>query len=176
MSEDRNKEKVDFLKWQLEYVIDQIKMADTKINFLLAIYLALLGITVSQTKKIANIFLDACVSWEWKVFTGIIYFLFLYCIVRFYCYFVKVVKPRVNPKDILKEENYRSLIFWGDIANMKFEEFNNAELERRYNDLEKQVFINSCIAESKFGYVTKAYKIFTPTLVIFMVLLILIGF
>jgi len=165
-----HKEKVRFLKWQLGYAIDQIKMADNKINFLLAIYLVLLGAAISQIEKVISIFLNTSVCSMWKVVIGIICVLFLGFIVKFFCYFINTIKPRTNPKDILGREDYKSLIFWKDVASMEFEIFKTAELEELYNDLENQVFINSSIAKAKFKSVNSAYKLFLPTLIIFLIL------
>jgi len=168
------KEKVEFFKWQLAYVIDQIKMADNKINFLLAIYLVILGVAVSQIKKIIDILLNMSVYSIWKVAIGILCVLFLYCIFKFFYCFINTIKPRTSPKESLREKDYKSFIFWRDITDMGYQNFKNATLENRWGDLEKQVFINSCIAKDKFKNVNGAYKLFHPTLIIFLTLLSLI--
>ena len=173
MNEDKiyNKEKIEFLKWQLGYVVDQIRMADNKINFLLAIYLAVLGLAISQIEKVINVFLNVCACW--KIVIGIICFLFLCCIVKFFCYFINTIKPRTESKDTLGEKDYKSLIFWKDVASMKFENFKNTKLEELYNDMKSQVFINCSIAKAKFKNVNSAYNLLLPTLIIFMILFIL---
>ena len=179
MSSDKDELKeTEFLKWQLEYVIDQIKMADNKINFLLAIYLVLLGIVASQIEKVTTIFLNNCICFTWKVIIGIICALLLGCICKFFYYFINTIKPRTISKEILEEKDYESLIFWKDIANMEYNNFKNATLKSRLGDFKKQVFINSSIAKTKFENVVSAYKVLILTLIflsIFVGIIHLIG-
>ncbi|MHA1278052.1 MAG: Pycsar system effector family protein [Candidatus Helarchaeota archaeon] len=165
-----NNEKIEFFRWQLEYVIDQIKMADNKINFLLAIYLALVGLIISRVGKVIGIFQNTNVCLILKVIIGIIGALFLCCAIKFFYHFINTIKPRTNPREILREENYKSVIFWKDIYDMGYKNFNNVSLEIRYEDLEKQIFVNSYIAKVKFGNVTIAYKFLIPTSFLFLIL------
>ena len=166
--------KTEFLKWQLGYLIDQIKMADNKIYFLLAIYLVFLGLTISQVEKMIDIFSNTSICCIWKVIIGIICLCFLYYIVKFFHHFVNTIKPRTNPQEILGEKDYKSFIFWKDIANMGYDSFRDATLETRYSDLEKQVFVNSFIAKAKFENVTNAYKFLVPTMIFLLIFFILI--
>jgi len=167
-------EKIEFLKWQFEYVIDQIKVADNKINFLLAVYLALLSIVVTQIREIADIFIDAKYCLGQKILCGIFCSFFIICIAISFALVVKTVMPRTDPKKILGEEDYKSPIFWKDVADIGHESFKKIGLEERYSDLEKQVFITSSIAKVKFDSVMKAYILLGPTLIFFLILVILV--
>ena len=164
---------IDFFKWQLEYVQDQIKVADSKINFLLAIYLVLLGVGVAQAEKVIEIFLNASACLEWKVVIGIVYMAFLFCVANFFWHFISTMKPRTEPQEILGKD-YRSYIFWKDISEMGYKNFRDASLKTLYSDLGKQVFVNSHIAKAKFENVNSAYKLFFLTLIIFLILFIFI--
>ena len=160
---------IDFLKWQFEYVQDQIKTADNKINFLLVIYLALLSVEFAQIEKIVHIISNSC--WWWEIIFGVISILFLSCIAIFFYYFINTIKPRKEPQEILGKEDYKSFIFWGHVAEINFENFKDTRIEKFYDDLKNQVFINSVIANIKFKNVSSAYKLLYPTLIIFLILL-----
>jgi len=165
-------DKLDFFKWQLGYVIDQIKLADAKINFLLVVYLALLSVVFTQIDKIIDILFNPNVWLGWKTMSVIICLCLFACIIKFFHFFINTVKPRTELEKIMDIKNYKSLIFWRDVANMEYDDFKNTPLEKRYDDLDKQIFINSFIANTKFENVKNAYKLLVPTLIF---LLILIG-
>lgn len=169
------KEKAEFLKWQLTYVIDQIKMADYKINFLLAIYLAMLGIVVSQIVRMVGIFQSPYVCLLWKIFVGAIIVVFLLCIINFFYRFINTVRPRTNPSKILGQNNYKSSIFWKDVSGMDYKNFKNITLKANYKDLMKEVFVNSYIARVKFENVTNAYKSLALTIISFITIFVLIS-
>ncbi|MDL1971242.1 MAG: DUF5706 domain-containing protein [Candidatus Desulfofervidaceae bacterium] len=168
-----NEKESEFLKWQLEYIMEQIKMSDNKANFLLVIHLALLGSTISQLPQIFRVFSNIHICC--KLVLAFVVFFFLYGMARFFITFVYTVKPRINPREILGDDNYKSFIFWGDLAKIKVDDYKNIKLENIYEDLEKQIIINARIAKIKFDNVEKAYSIlFFPTLTTFIILMILI--
>ncbi|GAB6190204.1 hypothetical protein JCM30566_19470 [Marinitoga arctica] len=156
--------------WHLNYIIDQIKMADNKMNILLAIYLFLSGISVSNIKRIVFTFNN--LSLYCKVFFIIDLVIFVIFLTCFYIAFLKTIIPRINAEKILNIISYKSIIFWGDLTKMDISEFENVETKKFYHDLNKQIIINSRIAEKKFNNVRKAYIYLLPTIICFVVLML----
>lgn len=162
--------KIEFQKWHLSYIIDQIKMADNKINFLLAVYLSLSGITIANIQKILSTFnsLDLCCK---AIFT-LDLVIFVACLIYFYITFFMTIIPRAQAGRILNKGMYKSVIFWGDLAQTDINEFDNIEMKDFAEDLQKQILINSRIAAKKFANVRNAYTTLIPTIISFAVLVV----
>jgi len=166
------------LKWQLNYVIDQIKLADNKLYFLLAVYMFLFGIMIPKIEKFLNILFDREICLGNKImiialFIGVVCF-----IVRFFICFINGMKPRIQPQNLLKNSEYKSVIFWKDIANMGYEIFEKKWKDEFFKDLKMQIYVNSKIADAKFKWVSAAYGTLGPiliTITLFYIFLIILG-
>ncbi|GEM_PF-6394701 len=162
-------------RWKhLSYVIDQIKMADSKANFLLAFYVVLTGFLVKDFPEIWHV-LQKHYGSNCILFTALVLLLgWMIClIVKFFYYFTRVVKPRIDPKKLLKKDDYVSIIFWGDIANnlKKFREANQDDFQ---DDLKDQIIANSVVANQKFQYVSKVYDLLPLTVGVYILLKVLL--
>jgi len=165
---------LEFFMWHLNYITDQIKMADNKMNFLLAIYLSLIGVVTVNIQKIFDIL--GKISWRYKCFFFIDLLILLGCVTGFIFLFINAVSPRIDPRKILSDENYISIIFWGDLSKVDMNEFKNIKMESFVEDLQKQILINARIAERKFNSVKNAYNVFLPTFISFLIFVIFLIF
>ena len=170
MKDDR----LEFQKWHFDYIMEQIKIADIKINFLLVIYTALMGTLNLLLPEMINKFSNRPCPYKIAFIAFCLFF--LYCFIKFFIYFVKTITPRINPQEILNDNAYRSPIFWGDLAEIKLEDFKKIDLENFRQDLDTQILINARIAKRKFEYVKKAYCILMPTILFFFMLIIFTKF
>jgi len=161
---------IDFLKWQFDYNLKQISLADKKMQFITVIYLGLATIFfkkehffIDNLIKLTNLCLLQCILIIFKI-------IFLLCLSYFLYLYWKTISPRTNA-DL--EKPYRSLIFWKHVCRMTPEDFKNVPLEKRYEDLFNQIIITAKIANQKFYYVNLAYKMLLFYFVIFLLMLLL---
>ncbi len=160
---------LEFYQWHLNYVIDQIKMADNKMNFLLAIFSSLLGATMFRLEKIWYFFIRSNICC--KITLGFIFIVFIGIILYFYFLFNKAINPRIEPKKIINDNNYTSVIFWGDVAQKTLQEFGAHKEKDFKKDIQSQIIINSKIAQQKFNFVKKAYNLIFTAIVLFIILI-----
>jgi hypothetical protein len=164
----------EFLKWQMTYAIDQIKLADAKMNFIIVINLALLTLLTAKINEVVNIF-NSGIGCPIQVLVLILTIAYSFCFIRVIVYIWNTIRPRIYPKEILKNKDYISAIFWGDVAYGSINDFRSIELEKRMDDLYDQVYVNSYIAREKFNNVRGAFNILIPTTIIVFMIIILIN-
>lgn len=156
---------IDFAKWNLDWIQDQIKRADEKANIHLAVYLALTGVFIAHLATYVGL-VAGCKNINtmgWLLFLiGGVFAFCIFFLVHFYYHFYNILRPRINYKHLVGED-YCSFCFWGGIATLKYEEFKE-EYQSRYEimeeDLKKQIYINSVIANEKYMHFIKAIKFF----------------
>ncbi|MBN9483129.1 MAG: hypothetical protein BGO70_01075 [Bacteroidetes bacterium 43-93] len=131
--------RIDRAEKNLQRKLEWISRVDTRVSFIAGVAIAMLGVLANAFSRI--------ICWEWyhyAVFYSAAAFLF---VSLFYLY------KSQNPKILAPNE---SLIFFGTIAKMKFDDFkskfSNTSPEDYFDDLLHQVHINSEILCEKFYY------------------------
>ena len=161
MKNDRVKLKRETELEILKIVNDWIKNADTKANFLLVINLAILGY-----------FLSIMVPLLLHI-TRILLFIFITFLVLSFYFLYRTINPNINSKGL----NKKSPIYFGEIVNMRFAEFVSkfSDLYTGGNqEILKQIYINSRIANFKFQYIKMGYlfaflSLFIGTIIILLI-------
>lgn len=155
-----------FYHQNLQHINEWIKLADNKTNFLIALYTAIivgLLVQVSDYIKIAK----NCSCSALLVVITFFLMLTLFLIGKSFWHFYRVINPRVEPNQYIKDIP-QSNIFWGDIASVKFDEFRTSvekiNIDDLFEDIIRQVYINSRISTEKFDNVKSAYYLVLPTL------------
>ena len=158
---------IDFLKWQFDYNLKQISLADNKMQFITFIYLGLATIFFKKGRPIVASISNLCLFQAILIFLNIMFLLFLFCFLYLYW---KTISPRTNST---LGKTYKSPIFWKHVSDMSPEEFRGIPFDKRYRDLLDQITITAKIASQKFHYVNLAYKMlmFYFTIFIFVLLL-----
>lgn len=166
----------DFWYKALLSVQNDIRLADNKVNFLLAFYSTLFGIFLAQLEKYLTILT------KFNFFVLLITILggvFIYSVIRFFFYFYKTVHPRTKPQ-MLVENIPKSKIFWGEISFMELDKFKSeAKLldnDKILEEILNQLYVNSKIANDKFYNVKEAYNLIPFTLITFILYFALLRF
>lgn len=167
----QDKKHISIFQWQFDYLITQQKMADNKINFLLVVYLSLLGIFLTQIERFLTFIESDLICLIWKLIVSIICLGYIFLNYRFFDNYIKAIKPRIDPRKLLKDSKYISCIFWGDIADHGFNKYANCNIGDLHKDIKKQIYVNSIIAKEKFQNVYRAYSELIFTLIIFITML-----
>lgn len=146
-----------------------IANCDTKISFALAFSGVLFGIFFtsdiiqsSLKENLSNI-RDLEVAKILSFISLLCTIGFIICLFLSVCYFFKGLKGQIN-NSIYKQEGLEtnSLLFFGTIKNMKYQDFKDTvtdiEKVKLENDYLSQIHINSTICNSKFIYYNKGMK------------------
>jgi len=173
---------VEFARWNLDWIQDQIKRADEKANIHLTIYIGLSGVFVAHLVVFVS-FLSKCMSlnqvvWWELVILGVVALLCLFLFGHFFWHFTLVLRPRINYEDLIGKD-YKSLIFWGHIAELRWKEFKPKYLPESEpyppaEDLKAQIYINSVIASEKYDHLKKSTRWFPLTIIATAVFVVLV--
>lgn len=159
----------------LNIINEWIRSSDTKTSILITMIALFSGLSISMyetIKGLINFSTNTFLSTVVFILIGLYIGLF---IATFYFSFMSLV-ARKGIKDI----NSESLFFFGNIANLKEDEFiektSNISEKDIINDLKEQIVINSMIANVKFKYFNYSLKSSFFLLVCEMILLIIYMF
>jgi nitrogen regulatory protein PII-like uncharacterized protein len=174
---------IEFARWNLDWIQDQIKRADEKANIHLAVYLALTGVFVAHLATLGAFIVGGSYlsNLWWPIFVagfvlGAVCIICILLFVQFYRNFHLVLKPRIDYGHLVGEK-YCSLIFWGGISKLKYEGFQTQyppEEKVLSDDLKKQLYINSVIANEKYKHLEKATKYFPWTILATAIFVVLV--
>lgn len=168
MIESLNKEmKLKFYHQNLRDINEWIKVADNKANFLVAFYTLVVGsllVQLNEYIKIVENYKNIIIF----IFINLFLLLTIIFIGKSFWLFYSAVHPRISSQRYIKNKQ-KSYVFWKDIASFEYNEFKliiqDLEIDNLFNDILRQVFINSKICEEKFKNVENAYKLILPTLI-----------
>ena len=167
----RPSDKYELMEKNLERVINWVNNCDQKASILLT----LLGVvvTIVCTSDVFDNFYNIVIApFLTYVRTGIGYFSFyrtLIAILSFISilsialsliYLLATLSPKIDYDKLRKTESEmleKSNIFFGSIANTKYNDF-NLSYESYFEDLRSQVYVNSLICKNKFDNYAKALK------------------
>ena len=158
---------IDFLKWQFDYNLKQISLADNKMQFITVIYLGLATILFKKEQFFIDGLTNLCLL---QCILVILKTLFLLCLFCFLYLYWKAITPRT---DTGLGKTYKSSIFWKHVSEMTLENFKNISFDKRYEDLFNQIVITAKIANQKFYYVDLAYKMLFFYFLVFLLVLLL---
>ena len=158
---------IDFLKWHFDYNLKQISSADNKMQFITVIYLGLATILFKKGELLIVNLSDLCL---FQTILLLLKIVFLLCLFYFLYLYWKTISPRT---DTGLGNTYKSLIFWKHVSKTNPKDFKDAPFDKRYEDLFNQIMITAKIANQKFYYVNKAYKMLLFYFIIFLLELLL---
>lgn len=171
------------LKANLDDINNWIVACDNKTSILLAFVALLTGLTTNifDSFNIIKEYFHDHVFGKIVLAILIIIMLCLYCVFLFFIifYLINVLKARKKPYLVTKEINEKSTLFFSDMSSLKYENYNEAinqrSDEKLIDELKKQIFVNSKIADKKHEYFNKAIKLIIPLFSVVIILLILIN-
>jgi hypothetical protein len=167
MSDQIDEIGIELAKYNLTLVLEWIKLADSKVKFLLSITLAVAGVSLTEvspaTKVVANYFETA----QWGVATFLIVVHIAFYLMIFYtlCTLISVVRPRLVPKS-----ERHSWFFFQSMALLSPEDFRSLcetlDTPKKLAHLTEQIYNNAVVARKKYERINHAISSLVAMLLI----------
>ena len=158
--------KIDFMKYILSHIQDQIRFADSKANFFFSFAIILIGVALSTLLKYVHVynFLNEH-NHQWIFFILVLLFIiYLTFVLLGLVKIVIVYYPRVSLKST------KSIYYFNHISTFKNEEYRNKidalTYEEVLSSLTSQIIINSEIASLKYKHLKASIYLLFISLIV----------
>lgn len=158
--------KVDFMKYILSQIQDQIRFADSKANFFFSFAIILIGVALSTLLKYNDVY-DYLTkhNYQWVFFILILMFIvYLVFVLLGLVKIVIVYYPRISPT------NTKSICYFDYISTLTNEEYSNKIDALKYDEmvssLTSQIVKNSRIVSLKYRHLKTSIYLLIISLIV----------